>query len=151
MTSATGKEPSQPEVVKPSRIEGRFGSTNPYLLEGAGALPSTDNKYFGPGKGIGFKKIDYIQLMTIMEERLKDNTEGVQPTKERVLQGANNSVAKLDETINNFVKQTFASSITYDIPAHPPLLTPILTPKDDLSFDKIDLILSAALSLSLII
>ena len=103
MTSATGKDPSQPEVVKPSRIEGRFGSTNPYLLEGAGALPSTDNKYFGPGKGIGFKKIDYIQLMTIMEERLKDNTEGVQPTKERVIQGANNSVAKLDETINNFV------------------------------------------------
>ena len=41
--------------------------------------------------------------MTIMEERLKDNTEGVQPTKERVIQGANNSVAKLDETINNFV------------------------------------------------
>ena len=103
MTSATGEDPSQPEVVKPSRIEGRFGSTNPYLLEGAGALPSTDNKYFGPGKGIGFKKIDYVQLMEIMEEQLKDQTEALETNKKKVEEGANNSVAKLDETINNFV------------------------------------------------
>ena len=46
LTSADGEDLSQPKVVKPSRIEGRFGSQNPYLLEGAKALPSTNNKYF---------------------------------------------------------------------------------------------------------
>jgi hypothetical protein len=103
MTSATGEDPSQPEVVKPSRIEGRFGSQNPYLLEGAGALPSADNKHFGPGKGIGFKKIDYVQLMEIMEEQLKGQTEALEANQQKVQQGADDNVAKLNETIDNFI------------------------------------------------
>ena len=103
LTSADGEDPSQPKVVKPSRIEGRFGSQNPYLLEGAGALPSTDNKYFGPGKGIGFNKIDYVKLFEIIEERVKDNKEGSTQTKKRVAP-AQDSVAQVDVSIGNFLE-----------------------------------------------
>ena len=104
LMTADGKDPSQPEVVKPSRIEGNFGSSNPFKLEGAGALPSTENKYFGPGKGIPFKNIDYIQLLTIMDERLKDSKEAQQKVGERTTDASTSQVARSDEAIDNFVK-----------------------------------------------
>ena len=113
LMTADGKDPSQPEVVKPSRIEGNFGSSNPFKLEGAGALPSTENKYFGPGKGIPFKNIDYIQLLTIMDERLKDSKEAQQKVGERTEDASTSQVARSDEAIDNFVKG-FRNTQLYD-------------------------------------
>lgn len=113
LTSADGEDPSQPEVVKPSRIEGRFGSENPYLLEGAGALPAGQNKYFGPGKGIPFKNIDYVQLLMLMDERLKEKKEAKQKSTDRIEDAGKDSVARSDETIDNFVK-AFKSGALYD-------------------------------------
>ena len=113
LMTADGKDPSQPEVVKPSRIEGNFGSSNPFKLEGAGALPSTENKYFGPGKGIPFKNIDYIQLLTIMDERLKDSKEAQQKVGERTEDASTSQVARSDEAIDNFVEAYFNTQL-YD-------------------------------------
>jgi len=113
LMTADGKDPSQPDVVKPSRIEGNFGSSNPFKLEGAGALPSTENKYFGPNKGIPFKNIDYIQLLTIMNERLKDSKEAQQKVGERTQDAGESQGARSDEAINNFVDGYFAQSL-YD-------------------------------------
>ena len=113
LTSADGEDPSQPEVVKPSRIEGRFGSENPYLLEGAGAKPSSDNKYFGPGKGIPFKNIDYVQLLLLMDERLKDQQDAKKKVEERTEEKAGDSVSRTNEAINNFVN-AFRGKALYD-------------------------------------
>ena len=113
LMTADGKDPSQPEVVKPSRIEGNFGSSNPYKLEGAGALPSTENRYFGPGKGIPFKNIDYIQLLTIMNERLKDSKEAQQKVGERTEDAGESQGARSDAAIDNFV-EGFRKTALYD-------------------------------------
>ena len=105
LTTADGDDPSQPQIVKPSRIEGRFGSQNPYLLEGAGALPSTDNKYFGPGKGIGFNKIDYVKLFEILDERIKEGKQGAEQMKKKV-EPATDSVSQTNQSIKNFIAST---------------------------------------------
>ncbi len=103
LNSADGEDPSQPEVVKPSRIEGNFGSTNPYQLEGAGSIPSPNNKFFGPGKGIGFTGIDYVKLMAIINDRLASKVKGAEQKKSAVEENAKDSVAKVDVSIKNFI------------------------------------------------
>mgnify|MGYP001240893718 CR=1 FL=1 len=113
LNTADGKDPSQPDVVKPSRIEGNFGSTNPYQLAGAGALPSADNKFFGPGKGIGFSGIDYVKLMEIINDRLAKEIEGAEQKKKTVQSEAENSVAQVDVSIKNFVN-SFENTALYD-------------------------------------
>ena len=109
-----GKDASQLDIVEPSKLSGKFGSVNPYLLEKAGDLQGkTTDRLFGADKGIEFDLIDWTELIKKYQKELEKRSKDEKDEKDKKTDKKKKASAKTDEPIKKFFA-AFDSKELYD-------------------------------------